>query len=490
MNMTSRWQESVNSISWIIVAGLVASFIAVFLSWQLGFFCLLFMATAWWVWQNPEQGLWLLIVLAPILPMLKITQTIGTATLVKDVIIVTLFTRQFLWPIIRQTLPYRRAALTTPIIWLIIWTGMEALRADNGLVLGILRARDIIIYAFLYFGVLYLPHSQQRMKQRLVWLLNSAGVVALLGIYQWLWAMDSAVLRFDPVRMIWIPRISSTLAHPSIFGQYIVSICLLVAAIGMVWTNKKQRLVWLGLWLIILPFIWLTYSRAVWIGFIVGMSAVIVTWGMTELAKTMSRKSLVKIIVVAGVIMVGGTLGMMHYTRAGIYVRSFIDPRYASNEERLQFMARLIGPMTNTEALVGKGLGDVMMQNFRQDDIQIYDIATGNSHDVQLIKNQTLVDNQYLKTMVEMGLAGLLLYGWLYWRFLLSCFDTIGATNATSKIIGLWGVGWLAAFVMQAFFIDIWDIWPTNAMFWIVAGLTAASRQVILTDSERGDQEE
>src|SRR3989338_4533647 len=244
MSIKSWWQREVQaSLAWIIIGGLVAAFIALFFSWQLGFFCLLFMATAWWVWDNPEPGFWLLIVLAPILPMLKVTQTIGTATLVKDVIILTLFIRQFLWPLIQQTLPYRRAALTAPIMWLFVWTMIETVRADNGLLLGVLRARDIILYALLYLGVLYLPHSRKLMKQRLFWLLAATCVVLLLGIYQWWWAMDSAVLRFDPVREIWIPRISSVLAHPSIFGQYVVSVALLVGALA-VFSGSRRVKVW------------------------------------------------------------------------------------------------------------------------------------------------------------------------------------------------------------------------------------------------------
>jgi hypothetical protein len=489
MSIKSWWQrEAQASFAWIIIGGLVAAFIALFFSWQLGFFCLLFMATAWWVWENPEPGFWLLIVLAPLLPMLKITQTIGTATLIKDVIILTLFTKQFLWPLIRRTLPYRRAALTAPIIWLVIWTIIEAARADNGLLLGILRARDIILYALLYFGVLYLPHSKRLMQQRLHWLLASAAVVLLQGIYQWWWAMDSAVLRFDPVRMIWIPRISSTLAHPSIFGQYAVSVSLLVGALVLFNKAASRRAGWFLFWLIILPFIWLTYSRAVWIGFVVGVGALITGWGAAEAAKKISKRTMLKIVIGLGVIGLLGIIGISRFTPIGVYVRSFVDPRYASNQERLEFMARLIAPMTDWEAMVGQGLGDVLVQNFRQNDIELYDIAVGNSRDVQLTKNRTLVDNQYLKTGVEMGLIGLLLYGWIYWRVLRSSVDNLKKMGPEGKIISLWGLGFLAAFVVQAFFIDIWDIWPTNAMFWIVAGLVGASSQMILTDETGRDK--
>lgn len=358
-------------------------------------------------------------------------------------------------------------------------------RADNGLLLGVLRARDIILYVLLYFGVLYLPHSKKLMKQRLYWLLATSLVVYLQGVYQWWWAMDSAVLRFDPVRQIWIPRISSTLAHPSIFGQYAVSISLLVAALAAYSKPAGKRAGWLLLWLMSLPFIWLTYSRAVWIGLVVGIGVMVTNWGATGVAKKISKRTMLKIVIGLGVVGVVGVIGASRFTPIGLYVRSFVDPRYASNRERLEFMARLIAPMTNWEAMVGQGLGDVLVQNFRQNDIELYDIAVGNSRDVQLTKNRTLVDNQYLKTGVEMGLTGLLLYGWIYWRFLRTGAVDMKKMGREGKIISLWGVGFLAAFVVQAFFIDIWDIWPTNAMFWIVAGLVGASSQMVLINEKK-----
>ena len=97
---------------------------------------------------------------------------------------------------------------------------------------------------------------------------------------------------------------------------------------------------------------------------------------------------------------------------------------------------------------------------------------------MQLAKNQTLVDNQYLKSFVEMGLTGLSVYGWLYWRFLKAALRAVdNQQSRISQIIGLWGIAFLSAFIVQAFFIDIWDIFPTNAAFWIVAAFVSVSAQ-------------
>jgi hypothetical protein len=95
---------------------------------------------------------------------------------------------------------------------------------------------------------------------------------------------------------------------------------------------------------------------------------------------------------------------------------------------------------------------------------------------VQLAKDSTLVDNQHLKTFVEMGIVGLLVYGWIYWRVITtSRFLAVDNSihDLTSRVLGWWGIGFFTAFVIQGFFIDIWDISPTNMAFWIIAALVS-----------------
>ncbi len=64
-----------------------------------------------------------------------------------------------------------------------------------------------------------------------------------------------------------------------------------------------------------------------------------------------------------------------------------------------------------------------------------------------------------------MGLVGLLIYGFLYYRLFKSA-NRLG-------VIQLWLIGFLVSFIIQSFFVDIWDIFPTNAYFWIIAALAS-----------------
>ncbi len=469
-----------SELAWLLTAVMSAAFISLFISFEAGALSLLFMAAAWWTWQHPENGFQLLLVILPILPMFKITQTIGTITLLKDVIIITLFVRQFLWPFITQTLPYRRNALFLPIAALTTWTVFEVFQAD-ALLLGILRARDILLYLLLYFAVLYLPHSWPLMKERARLLIYGFAITLVLSVYQWYFAFDSSVLRFDPVRQIWIPRLSSTLGHPSVFGQYLIVIFCLLAAYSTCAVSRLSKTALLLLAAATVPAIFLTYSRAVWLGLAVAAVTLAASFFLQAYyakQKNMRKFTYAACVLVIIVIALGP---LLHQLPLFDYVRSFLDPAYQSNAARLEFLARLLASQSNSDAIFGKGLGDVLQQNFRTTDLALFDVASGSSRAVQLAKNSTLVDNQYLKTWVEMGLIGLLIYLWLYWTITKSIWSLYqpeqkSTDNNLVRMSRLWMSGFLAAFIVQAFFIDIWDVFPTNALFWIVAAFVSAAQ--------------
>lgn len=460
--------------AWVLVTVLSAAFVAAFLSLQAGFFLLLFAATAWFAWKHPEEGFLLLLVLIPILPMLKITQTIGTFSLIKDVLIISLCIRQFVVPLLRKHLPYRRNVLFAPILALVLWSLLATLQADS-LILGILRLRDIGLYVLAYFAVLYLPkHDIATMRRRLMWFGVTVGITLLLAIWQWFFAVDSAVLRFDPVRSVWIPRLSSVLAHPSIYGEYLITALALALGIASVVTKKYR--VWAGASaIVLLPFIFLTYSRAVWLGAAAAIAIISFTYGWRLLKEKTSLLQLGRWGGAALVVVVVVAVTVLRFTPAGGLLRSIVDPTYSSNEERVTFFVRLVAPLTTKQVIIGNGLGDVLAQNFRDVDLETYDIAAGDTRAVQLTKNRTLVDNQHLKTVIEMGVVGFGIYTWLYGRLLLAAIRAALSRNNIAIILGFWGIGFLTAFILQGFFIDIWDIFPTNLLFWIIAALLSAN---------------
>lgn len=445
----------------IVVAALAV--VALGVSMQLALAGLLFVLVAWWAWTEPELGFLFFVVLAPLLPLLKATQTLDEITLIKDVIILTLATRLFVYPLLTKQLPYRRLELITPLLVFGGWVTLGGLRADSA-VLGVLRARDLLLYPLLYVIAAYLPTSRRIWQERRWWFLGSAAAVLLLGLYQWFGAVDSAVLRLDPSRSIWIPRLSSILVHPSIYGEYLVLLVTLLIALVLQIKEIRLRLIAAVLGVGSLLSIYLTYSRGVWLGLVMGAVAMGVALGRWRKRWIISG--------LAGLTLVLPVLAA--FTPVDTFLRSSFDPTYRSNEIRLDFLARLISSVSNTEALLGKGLGDVVAQNFREVNVEGSDVALGEARAVQLAKDATLVDNQYLKTFVELGFFGWLIYAWIGWRFLRAAWSGAHFNQPAQRVLGLWAVGFLVAFVIQAFFIDIWDIFPTNAAFWILAGLLAA----------------
>ncbi len=457
---------------WILVGVGVAAVLALFVNLQVGVWFLVGLAAGWWTWQNPVAAVSFLVVLMPLLPSFKITQTIGTFTLIKDVMIAVLFVRLCAWPFITQTLPYRRNVLWWPVLALGIWTIVSMLRADS-LVLGVLRAREIGLYVLLYFAVIYMPKNKSRERQWLNWGLLALGITMILAVYQWWWAVDSAVLRFDPGQNIWIPRVSSVMGHPSVFGEYLImGICLLTA----IFLGNKSKWRWAALLSagMVAILIYLTYSRAVWMGMLVGLGVIGMTYAWFLVKQKVTKRKLVRGVTLIGVLGSLTLAGILMFTNAKVFVRSIFDPTYGSNEERIEFMVRLIAPVSNAQALFGAGLGNVLQQNFRDTDVSGYDIVSGESRTIQLAKDSTLVDNQYLKTFIEMGLVGILIYVWIYWVIAKQGWKLVMNNNKDGVVMGLWGLGFLAAFGLQALFIDIWDIFPTNLIFWLMAGVLAS----------------
>lgn len=458
---------------WAAIAIISSLFIALFISIQMGIVALGFALVAWWVWDNSEEGLLFLIVLSPLLPVLKATQTLGDITLIKDVIIVALFFKTFLVPLFNRTLPYRRNALLASIVALSTWAILEALHASSH-VLAALRLRDIGLYIVLYFAVLYLPHTKKIMAARFAWFIATLLVVMALGIIQLKSFPDSTVLRFDPVRQIWIPRMGSTFGHPTPFAEFLVTAQML--CIGYIITgykNARNRIIVIATLLATLPLLYYTYTRASWIALVIGVCSIVAAllWKTTGGIKIQKKHmaTSIAILIIAGA-------GVFQFSHIGTFLRSAFDPTYASNAARFGFITQLIAQTSNTDAIIGKGLGSSITQTTTSSDVTAVDIATGDSRTIQLSKDATLVDNQYLKTFIEMGVVGVVCTFWLFWRFFTASVALMKNKSKISRLLGIAGVGFIASFIIQALFVDIWDVYPTNAIFWVIAALISQQK--------------
>lgn len=460
-----------------IFTAAIAIFLALFMSVQLGMGAIAFALIGWWVWRYPEEGFLLLLVLSPFLPLLKVTQTLGNATLIKDVIIFALAAKTFFVPLIEKTLPYRRNILLAPMIALSTWAVIETFMAPSH-TLAALRLRDIVLYMILYMGVLYLPHSKKIMRNRLLYFSASVITVIILGFIQLHSFPDSTVLRFDPVRQIWIPRMGSTFGHPTPFAEFLVTaemLCIGYALVG--YKNKKALIAMAILFLTTLPALYYTYTRASWIALVIGIAAIGVCVLFMRMRSGKKRLTISwKYIAIAMIVLALGLGGLFRFTHIGTFLQTSFDPTYASNADRFKFIIQLIAQTSNADAIFGKGLGSSITQTNIATDVSAIDIASGASRSIQLSQDATLVDNQYLKTFIEMGVIGVVFTLWLFWRFLIASYSLGKTSSHISRMLGIAGIGFLAAFMIQALFVDIFDVYPTNAIFWVIAALISQAK--------------
>src|SRR5688572_21151130 len=148
------FRQPLNSyIAWVAVTVAAAAIIALAISPQVAALLLLAAAACWWAWENPIAAFMLLVTISPLLPMFKVTQTFGSITLLKDVLLIVLAAKLVALPLLRKQLPYRPNILWLPLVGLVTWLVIATLRADS-ITLGVLRARELGLYIIAYFVAL------------------------------------------------------------------------------------------------------------------------------------------------------------------------------------------------------------------------------------------------------------------------------------------------------------------------------------------------
>lgn len=459
----------------LLGVGAIALFLGLFFSAHAG---LLVLAAAWVVvgtWRYPMTAFLSLLFLAPLLPIVKATQLLAIITPLKDVVIGTLFLRTIALPVIRKEDPYRRNVLLLPILLFVVWVFVGLLRADQT-VLGILRIRDLFLYIPLLWIARSLIRTREDLQRVLSILLMSGALVLTLVVVQFFAFPDGMVLRFDPVRNTWFSRASGTLAHPNLLASYLLFLTPLAAALVLermlprLWQWFAGLLAAGGLAATIF-----TYSRSGWIALAVAGAALgaVIVLRPLDFARGTHRRTIL-ITVILGI--VAATLLMMFVPRVQTLIRTVADPTYGSNQERLQILAELVADTTNTEALIGRGLGDVLESTRRTVSISLSDLVAADVRNVQVAKARTFVDNAVLKTWIELGIVGVILFGWITWHVLRSAWTvqrTTPAPESRAFARALWAITW--GLVALSLFLDVPEIFPVALLFWTLVGLVHAA---------------
>lgn len=453
----------------ILGIGAVALFLGLFFSAQAG---LLLLAAAWLAygtWLSPWIAFLLLTAGAPFFLILKATVVFGIPTLLKDIVILTLFVRVFRMPATRRLGP-----LIVPILLFVAWSVLSFLRAESA-TLGLLRLRDLLLYVPLILVAARLVSGPERLRNWILTFSGSAALVLVLALVQRLWFVDGAVLRFDPVRSVWIPRAAGVLAHPNILGAYLLFVLPLTVACTAFLRGRAARLSSLALGVCALGGLLATYSRGPWLAAAASLLGGI---GLFAIARR-PRMAMGAALLVG---LIGCTVLAVPRTRA--ILGSALDPAYASNRTRLEILAGVLAGVSNVGAVVGEGLGDTVTLLGRTTDISLYDIVAASAREAQTAKARTFVDNAVLKTFLEQGTVGLVLGAWVAVRLVMQCVRVLRQEHAPERsAVALAFGATTVGLAVLGLFLDVPDVFPVNLYFWTFAGLVANSRATWKTET-------
>lgn len=466
----------------LLGVGMIALFLGLFFSAQAG---LLLLAAAWIAaatWRYPWPAFLLLVAAAPFLLILKATVVLGSLTLLKDIVILTLFVRVLrvggpdrLWissaASLTQTNKQGRIwsarALLVPVLVLVAWAAIAFLRADSR-VLGLLRLRDLLLYVPMLLVAYRFVSTKERLRTFTSSLLGSAAVVLLLGFIQWQAFPDSMVLRFDPSRSVWIPRVASVLAHPNNLGSYLLFVLPFAAALLVIRNlSYRQWLLALLVFCVGLAQTYATFSRSAWISLAVSLIAGALIISLLKVPRLAFGVLLLAAVAVASTFALPNVRSLLN---------SVLDPAYESNQTRLQILAGSFADISNLGAVIGEGLGDTASLLKRETAVSFYQVAAAGAREVQIAKARTFVDNGVVKTWVEQGVVGLVVAGWVAVRLFLQCLRAAcrGAApeqRALGLAVGATTIGLAVLWL----FLDVPDIFPANLYFWTFAGLIAGA---------------
>ncbi|TSC72428.1 MAG: hypothetical protein G01um101438_512 [Parcubacteria group bacterium Gr01-1014_38] len=443
--------------------GATALFLGLFFSAQAG---LLFLAAAWvavGTWRYPWPAFLLLIATAPFLLILKATVVLGPLTVLKDVVILTLFLQS-----LRGGGSLLPPALRVPVLALVAWDLVTFVRAD-AFALGLLRLRDLLLYIPLLVIAARQIHTTERQRTFFTVFLGTAGLILLLAGIQRLQFPDSMVLRFDAARQVWIPRVSSVLAHPNHLGGYLVFTLALAAAVTGI--RGLPRGLRLGAGILTaagLVATTLTYSRSAWIAVPVALISAAVLPRVALAPRAVGAAFLTMVLFGSAVLAV---------PRVRQFVRAVADPAYQSNKTRLEIAAGSLVGISNVGAVIGEGLGDTTTLLQRTAEISLYDIVSAGAQEVQVAKARTFVDNGVVKTWVEQGAIGLVIVGWIAAHLVrLGLLALRHATDPETRAIGVAATAAVCGLAVLWLFLDVTDMFPANLYFWTFAGLVAGAR--------------
>jgi len=331
---------------------------------------------------------------------------------------------------------------------------------------------ESVITLLAYVGLVFifsgLVSSARQAEQLLSGLLACAGLVALYGLAQY--AGYNLTEHFDP--LLRHNRINSTIGNTNFLGKFLVLVCPLFLA-GCLAAAGAARQVLLGCGLVAcLCTIFLTFTRASWLGLLCAGIIFLSTAGGLQLRA--KRKAIGALIIIALLFCLG--LVLYGAARKG----NLPGQRIFTVKERLLATWDLRhGPGSATRLFVWQKVVKLILQRpvvGYGPDTHVIPMSSFNQEYIRRFHDRVIIDrahNNYLDIAVAQGLIGLGAYLAIIVTFLIWLRKRIAAELPGGRRLLLCGIfaGFCGYLINDFFIFSVVSVSPT---FWSLMGLTFA----------------
>lgn len=370
-----------------------------------------------------------------------------------------------LWQRLRRSwhIPYNPIFL--PLIAFVSFSFLTILNpALPSLIQGVMGWRFLSSSLLLFFAGFY-AFSDRRRIWRVLTLFSWVGIlVALYGLVQ-------LIRGYTPTEQAWINNLSATMIIENAGGRYRLMsttgsgvdlgflLCLnILALVGQTLATRQGR-TWrvgaLGLMSVVLIY---TYVRTAWMALLLGLTFLL-----------LARFWYIKGIRLAFPLILGMGITLMLLLPFGL-------ASVANQFDNLALRSRL-GSLSNPFA--DRSINDRLHTwDTIWDVIQEHPLGLGTGttgaaslrYASTIPSELTVIDNTYLKIVVEMGWLGLAIFLWLVFTVLWQSWRAIAQLSGADRILGLGLAACFVAFLLLLVFGEYIELNPGRSLIWILMG--------------------
>jgi hypothetical protein len=324
-------------------------------------------------------------------------------------------------------------------------------------ILGTVYNTRVVLFAVLGIGAALLAPNYITQKRVIKLVVIAGTIVAALGVIQYFLPKDiltnfgySVARGVKPAFFIDdkvnLPRIMSTIRDPNSLAVYLlVPICL---TISLLFTNKKNKQLYIGALCLQLLALFLTFSRGGWLGAIIAVSSLLALHFRSWIHKHMK---IITVSLVSGFLIlgVGGYILRDQYIVQNLILHSDESTQASEDSNELHIRLAKEGAIASIKTPEGHGPG------------------TAGIVSIQNPSGGTLTENYYVQISYEVGIVGLALFLsiWGYILYILQKQKGILASSLMASAI---------AYLALSMLMHLWTNEAVAAQWWILAGITIA----------------